>query len=83
MNGIAVEKIIVGISLLSLSSILQITSLALKLMSTRHAYQGKENSKRQLENSAYQLLQRKFMTSEQEIYSTRTHVSSFQRHSVV
>lgn len=53
MNGIAVEKIIVGISLLSLSSILQITNLALKLMSTRHAYQGKENSKRQLENSAY------------------------------
>ena len=83
MNGIAVEKIIVGISLLSLSSILQITNLALKLMSTRHAYQGKENSKRQLENSAYQLLQRKFMTSEQEIYSTRTHVSTLQRHSVV
>ena len=83
MNGIAVEKIIVGISILSLSSILQITNLALKLMSNRHAYQGKENSKRQLENSAYQLLQRKFMTSEQEIYSTRTHVSSFQRHSVV
>ena len=40
MNGIAVEKIIVGISLLSLSSILQITNLALKLMSSRHAYQG-------------------------------------------
>jgi len=82
MNGIAVEKIIVGISLLSLSSILQITNLALKLMSSRHAYQG-ETLNDNLRIQLISLFAEKIYVKRARKYSTRTHVSTLQRHSVV